>query len=357
VQGVLRLYLAACVVNGHMWQVTGLAWFHAPLDELWSNAGFAVIGFFIISGFVCAMQIDERFLDGRWVAAGRYYRDRLIRIYPTYLLVVALCLPVYVLLSEVGRRMVWTETSVATFIALNLMPPVMNVWQMVRGGGFSYLVTPVAWSLGNEIVFYVLAPVLFVIFRGRWALWGVGLLAVAEPFMRMRSPAINYVDPAFNLKYFVLGMLAYFLARRLPRYQFEGWLLPTMLMLAYLAVARPLSVYFHHHGPEAIGFYACTAAAIIASAALVRTSKLDLVLGHISYPLFLIHVPIMQMSKTLQIGNGTSRFVFVWVASLVASVAIYFLFDRAVNQMRVREQGYGMRIKRAWITGQPSWRR
>jgi peptidoglycan/LPS O-acetylase OafA/YrhL len=337
-QGTLRLYLALCVVQGHMWQIPGIPMFDAPLGELWASAPFAVVGFFLVSGFVAGMQIDGRFFDGSRVDAWRYYRDRLLRIYPTYLLVVVLAAPIYFAWSDWGPRHAWNEPAQWLAFALtNLLPPFMDLWQMLSGRGFDYMVVPVAWSLGNELCFYAVAPTMFLILRGRLMPIGLGLLAIAEPFLRYRSPAVNYLDPLFNLKYFVAGMLAYFVARRLPRLQIEGWLIPTAMMLVFLALARPLSVYSDHNSPEAIRFYSVVLVAIVASSVLVRVSKLDLLLGHFSYPLFLIHVPVMWAVKAMDIGAGLSRFLTVWAASLAASGAIYFLFDRAVNRVRVKQ--------------------
>ena len=102
-QGALRFYLAACVVHAHMWIYLGMA----PMSLWWNGIAvsgrIAVVGFFIISGFVAGVQIDGRFFDGVTVDVVAYYRDRLLRIYPTYLLVVACAAPIYFLWSQMGR--------------------------------------------------------------------------------------------------------------------------------------------------------------------------------------------------------------------------------------------------------------
>jgi peptidoglycan/LPS O-acetylase OafA/YrhL len=61
----------------------------------------------------------------------------------------------------------------------------------------------------------------------------------------------------------------------------------------------------------------------------------DLTLGHLSYPLFLVHVPVMWIGKHFAGVIGPHiMYRAIWAGSLALSAAIYFGFDRAVNALR-----------------------
>jgi len=104
-----------------------------------------------------------------------------------------------------------------------------------------------------------------------------------------------------------------------------------LLLVAYAMATEITTVY----GIEAHVSYAIFIAFLVLSAWLVPTGRLDLNLGHLSYPLFLAHVPMMWVVKAKASGPTELRFTPVWIGSLLASAAIYFLFDLRVNRFRV----------------------
>lgn len=131
--------------------------------------------FFVLSGFLIYHRYAERYVSrGNW-SWRSYAQNRFARIYPLYVLVLLLTVAVDYAL---GHGMSWPV------FGLNLT--------LLKGLFDDYKFSGIAqsWSLTVEAGFYVLAPLLFGLFR-RWGAWrlttgltGIGLLlwATVGPF-------------------------------------------------------------------------------------------------------------------------------------------------------------------------------
>ena len=111
----------------------------------------------------------------------------------------------------------------------------------------------IAWSLGIEEKFYLLWPMVFVAFAGRWAklfkccLAGVGLVWLNKlVLMHVVHPPYRYFEYAFDTRVdVILAGCALALATRLPKAQAwfafvasrPGWMLPTIGLLIETVVA------------------------------------------------------------------------------------------------------------------------
>src|SRR5258708_5328343 len=97
--GLIRLFLACVVVVDHLrstylpaLHVSADAWIAYP--ELGLNAGFAVIYFFVISGFLMSYTITHNYTNDASGLVG-YYRSRFIRIFSMYWPMLAITLAVF----------------------------------------------------------------------------------------------------------------------------------------------------------------------------------------------------------------------------------------------------------------------
>lgn len=155
----LRGLMAMSVMIYH-YTVWGGLELHA--DSLLRKLGiYAVSIFFILSGLSLAIVYKERLSGGLDVAA--FWIRRLYRIAPLYWLTVTAALMLaYIKMKVTGAAFEW------------------NTWQVVLNytmtfGFFApdaYLTTG-AWSIGNELVFYSLFPLIFLLARSRPALIGL----------------------------------------------------------------------------------------------------------------------------------------------------------------------------------------
>ena len=162
--GLIRFFLAYSVVVGHF--------LYFPTFRL-IGTDTAVEAFFIISGFYIAM-----ILNGRYSSIKDFWINRFLRLYPAYIviagtsLVITLIEPsslqnIFTLPPVLSTYLIFTNATmifqdIAMFLGVR-DGHVMFVKNFLESSPvvFRYLLIPQAWTLGIEISFYLLAPLLF----------------------------------------------------------------------------------------------------------------------------------------------------------------------------------------------------
>jgi peptidoglycan/LPS O-acetylase OafA/YrhL len=116
---------------------------------------FGVYLFFMISGFILALPFARSYLLGeKKVSLKNYYLRRLTRLEPPYIIALTLFFVVLVvLLKKYSFTDLLPHYLASLFYCHNLIYHKFS------------LVLPVAWTLEIEVQFYVLAPLLFLVYR------------------------------------------------------------------------------------------------------------------------------------------------------------------------------------------------
>jgi peptidoglycan/LPS O-acetylase OafA/YrhL len=152
--------VAAYMVYFHHYAPKSLTWFTDAFHEM--HIGVTV--FFTLSGLLITMRyLDQNQLSLSYL--GRYFRNRIARIYPTYFLLT--CGAFYFIAQKSGLN----EGVMRAFV--------FNI-TFLRGFSDAYKFTGIApgWSLTVEETFYLLAPLLlFGLARVRSWAYGLVLLA------------------------------------------------------------------------------------------------------------------------------------------------------------------------------------
>ena len=119
----------------------------------------SVVVFYAISGYVMSALIERHFSEAG--QAGHFYIDRVARIYPQYL---AYALATLFWFLSVGHTTPFLQhaPSLADLLNNALIVP-LNFFMFNAADQFTLL--PPAWSLGAEVLFYVLAPWLWRYWR------------------------------------------------------------------------------------------------------------------------------------------------------------------------------------------------
>lgn len=299
----------------------GVLWVHyqyAVADSLpaWMNRlGLGTAGvsfFFVLSGFILTYNYSATFKDGISKAdLTRYAVARFARIVPVYWLALIFITGCYLTapLTSFSR----TELAVswvAHFFAIQ--PYFPQKW-------VNYPWNAPGWSIGCEIFFYALLPLVIYYLRRPWT-----VLICAFVLQLVTSAFITYAFPPYRFAEFLIGCCAayiYMRGRQAP------WLLPIALV-CYLAieVTHVFGVAIPRIPLQAPVF----AAAIYALASGFKPLEGRLVeLGDASYSLYLLHWgPLLLLMDYYGRGKAPiSITILVAITCIAASVFVYRHFE------------------------------
>ena len=173
--GIYRFLLAALVVLFHF---GGLGWIVGRI---------AVFAFYCISGFLIFQVLDRVYLDEpRGVP--RFFLNRFVRLIPLYLLYTLLTLAMVrwlgptAIVDPAGRRILQgvDGESLALLVESATFDPAAHMVSSMPVLEFTPDLIPQGWSIGVEVAFYLMAPLVVLTTRRRmWLIgaWiGAGLL-------------------------------------------------------------------------------------------------------------------------------------------------------------------------------------
>lgn len=323
--------LAVAVFHYHSW---GGLYVPAAFNGFLAVCGtYGVSVFFVLSGFSLAHAYGPRF-DGTVSVDGlsSYMRRRVGRLLPLF--------AVITLASAAGKVLTGNELPDVYTLAANLT---------LVFGFADPTQTPVigGWSIGIEVVFYVLFPVLLLLRRHWLAVLAVAIFLTAWTSIRLGAlPALDqgwalYVAPANNLIFFAAGAYAGLNSRHRTPWPPGYGALCIMALLVLIAAASygatELSVV------TGIRRLILVPAAIllVVAAARVQLNRLSFVAslsGGISYPLYLVHPLIFFLSARI-LPVHSWFFALLLVAAIVIAVATDHLIDKPV-QRRIKAAGW-----------------
>ncbi len=321
----VRGIAALMVLIGHC---GGLAFFglsQAPhlwwVSMFWDAEG-AVMTFFILSGFVLALQLGR---PGTLTYTG-FLTRRFWRIWPAFALTLVLAFLAYH----------WTGTQVdaGAHIGPPSMPGARSLVENLLMIGDPYAVNPPVWTLYVEARLSLIFPLLLVLAQRlgifRAVLLGVVLSAVLSRPMHWHMPEalVSLAAAAKFIVFFVLGAalaqpensVAVFY-RGLSRSAKSAWFCVTLILLAYkvFPARHPLPVpgYVNWVGVSML-FVFCLYSNTVAG---LLNRKPLLFLGKVSYGLYLAHYPIMLIVKSHVPGPWANPLILV--ASILTGWAIH----------------------------------
>lgn len=319
-------------------------------DRLW--VGFArameplaVAGvdlFFVISGAIMVMVSSRpKHSTGIGEAADFAFR-RIFRVYPLYLLTLAVTSTVFFRIQGAWAPEVGNLLGIAT---------------LIDAPGMAH---PVAWTLVFEVRFYLIVALLLLIDRRHmeWLFMGWMALQTAAVLAALMGwiPTTFWTMP-FMIE-FVLGAAAGLLIVKGMR---RGAAVSLMVGAAWIVAGYSLVLL---DGPLMVPYRAILFAAPCAlvlygivtkeRAGRLRVPKSMNTIGDASYSIYLWHYPILVLSVSSWTLKGTSSgsllyTVTVLVATTVVSILSYYCFERPAARV-----GHGAY---RWLSGVCSQRR
>lgn len=363
----LRGLLALWVAVSHLLAWTGFWENPGPgrADAVWLefiSAKSAVETFIILSGFAISFLLHKR-----RQSYGGFMRGRFFRIYPVYLLCLAVAIGTSFLVPFILKTAEWRETVYFDWIAqfaqwereafgahvfwhLLLLNGVLT-----RGflpGATGTLLLP-AWSITLEWQYYLVSPLI-----ARWVKTAAGLALLgalawlgAHYSAHWQNTQLSFLLPQLPL--FLIGIASYHLYAKLcagGEFRPLGTLAPVAL-----AAGAILSGWY----PIALTAWALGFGCIVArgndpvgrALTVVRRGLLHpwpQFLGKLSYPLYLVHWPviILVLTAMLHLKPDMNRYAAFAILSAVALPAIILsaLFIHRIVEKPMMD--YGKRFDR-----------
>jgi peptidoglycan/LPS O-acetylase OafA/YrhL len=298
--GLFRVILAISVVLSHLVKTD------KPFYQGFGGTNSVEI-FFLVSGFYIALILDKTYKNKRL-----FYLNRVLRLYPIYLIVCLL-----VLLTAIFRRGVAENLFdyspfvllISTFSNITLIGIDWLMFFDTSNGGIHFTSSIVtgdrmrdllwigpAWSLGIEITFYAMAPILCK-WRTRFLITATfGLFAIRILF---NQSEFNFAESPFDARFFPFELPLFLLGILLYRFK-RDTKLKTFIPLKYLYPA--LAIVFLTFEPLRYGFKLSrisSMAVLVILATIVilfaQSNEFDRKIGEFSYPIYISHVFIAQV--------------------------------------------------------------
>lgn len=373
--GLIRLLLALAVLVGHSWPIRGLS-FVTP--------SFAVSIFFAISGFYMALVLNSKY-EASPRGTRLFWSNRVLRLFPTYWAVLLLTIAVYggsvalgsaPLAATFRANFPWLQShtlaslapgSLLFFVFVNLfiIGQDITLFSFVGSDGsmslganaigsptaaHRFLVVPQAWSISLELAFYAIAPfllrrrlrVLVVLLAGSVAL-RIGLIIIGldkDPWTYRFFPTA--------LACFLIGAISFRLAGP-PR----AWHLSARFGLVGVGTTAAL-IAFNGAFASAVGLAVPHSTGVAQAAAfaavvlfmpaifeLTKNNRIDVFIGELSYPLYLVHLMVIQVLLIYsQVFGGILRGLvrvgtpYVALVALAVSAVIVWLVERPIDRRR-----------------------
>lgn len=317
--GAYRLLLALLVAIGHM-RVNFFSY---------GMGVFAVVSFFIISGFVMTALIDRNYPSVR--LAPQFYLDRAMRLYPQFLFYFSASCTVLAFLPDSKLVASLPGAHMDSLSAENILPSLaiipLGFWMY---GLTTPSILPPAWSLGLEGMFYLIFPLLLA-FKLRMPVFLASLALFGVAFF-------GYIN-TLHWTYFLLpGVLFMFLCGSYlyqPTIRNITLVIVTCLVALVACVATVFGLL-----PRNVFNVEVTAGVAFGVPAVyvlskLRYSKIDEFLGNISYGVFLNHFVVMYAFEAMGFTDFTPAYIVSVVAvSLVCSFISYYLVERPALKWR-----------------------
>lgn len=267
--GAWRFLLAVLVAVSHLWG----GMIHGP-------AAYAVWGFFVLSGYLMTLVLGHKYgTDAAGIRA--YAANRVLRIYPSYVVAVLLGIATIWVLRRLGADPAGLNPQ---FLMPNGAWNWLAVVGMVPWLPQSGLPVPVAGALYVEVWAYALMP-LFARSRSAALLGTLGALAAnLDLGFGLDSFVPRYTGFATGLLAFGAGALVCHWRDALRPI---AWPVPALLAWG----AHCVVWIYYPYWPWTYGMYASVllSAWVVASLAECRTGAADGWLGDLSYPVYLLH--------------------------------------------------------------------
>lgn len=313
--GSYRLLLAVFVMFGHM-----------GTDFFGRSQGVAsVVSFFILSGFVMTALIQRNYSKTRFIPF--FFIDRAMRIYPQYLLYVALSVLAFATIRITVPFL--PDINASNVLANAILVPIgLYSWEV---SGAVWI--PQGWTLGLEGTFYAIIPFILIFKLEKLAFLVSGAVFAMAYLGYINTETWGYMKIPGTLFIFLCGSFLYQLTER--------WKI-SYLIATYCIVALMWYAIRFYPNLQVIWNYEVLQGFLIGLPAVALLTKLpsgkvDSTLGNISYGVYLNHSLIIWIAEVYGYDKHNLKVQLTMIlVALITGWISYLLVERPVVLLRRR---------------------
>ena len=350
----LRGVAAMLVVWYHVFEGFQFAGNKPVIDFI--NHGYLTVDFFfMLSGFVIGYAYDDRW--GKSLTMGGFFRRRLIRLHPMVMLG-ALIGTVSFLLTGMERWDGTHSTLLLTLIALVcswlMIPALPGMQRDVRGNGEMFPLNGPCWSLFFEYIGNILYALIIRRLSTRALAWLTALLCCALTWFAATNQSgygsigVGWTLDTTNLLGgtlrmlcpFTIGMLMSRVFKPIKNVRGAFWICTIILLVLFhvpfIDGGSPMSLNGIFEAVCIIGVFPIIVWLGASGTTTDNTSRrICRFLGDISFPLYIVHYPLMYAFYMWLIKTELYTFSETWpiaISTMACSVCIAWLSLRFYDE-------------------------
>jgi len=317
----LRFFFAFTILLSHLSELS-------TSDSLlflsnFTNAGIAVKGFFVISGFLVAKSYTNT------PSLKNYFIKRAKRILPAYIFVILFATVFLSLISNYNFYDYFTALSTYQYVGWNLI--FLNFVHPCLPGVFDNnllcAVNGSLWTLKVEEGFYIVLPIIFYFLtklkKPFIVLLSIYVLSVAYFYLfqfYFNKPLFAKQLPGY-LSYFVVGIFLFLNFSFLIKHKLKIVIIASSILLLSNYFSSNTNIFY----PAALGSLVITAAYSLPF--LNNFGKY----GDFTYGLYIYHFPIIQLFKQYDLFEKYNPFLMsflILLITFICAVGSWFLIEK-----------------------------
>lgn len=313
--------------------------------SIFASGHFGVQLFFVIGGFFIGKRFAMQYLhQSEKISLKHYYWGRLWRIHPPYVVCILIMSILFMVTYKTGW--IWsfeliTKVDPVPFMVRHNLASLMYLHGILTG--YSNPLNNVLWFMETQIQFYLLAPLLALVFRIPLA-WVrrivLLLLVLCWPMLVEAVPGMGHIGIVQHCHWFFLGYLWIdFHLAGYPYLRFSPLLWDILGVASWIAMLSLSPVIIRNCEPLLPIIFLSALISVIKGRFLLQlfNNKWTAMLGTISYTIYLYHYLVVQAFGRLIPSNfgydnsfGSLIILIICITPIVIiiSIPLFLLFEK-----------------------------
>lgn len=356
----LRGAAALMVVWYHVFE--GYAFAEETAIDVFNHGHLGVDFFFMLSGFVISYAYDGRWQAGskNRLTLGSFFKRRLIRLHPMLIMGAIIGLITFLIQGGVkwdGSPTPLSWTIVALVLTMLFIPAYPGASYEVRGNGEMFPLNGPSWSLFFEYIGNIIYALIVRRLSNKALTILTALLGVVWAWFVIADVSgydmigIGWTIDSANFFGGLLRMMFPFSLGMLMARNFKPVKIPGIFWISIIVLFALFSVpAFTKNGNISLNglyefmcillvFPAIVWLAASGSTTDVASTKVCKFLGDISYPLYIVHYPVMYLfyawlieNKLYTLGETWQVVIMVFAINITLAYACLKLYDEPVRR-------------------------